>query len=278
MLSRLVLALALFPAALAQAQVSDLRLPEVANARALGMGGAYRATGLGAEATLGNPAALGLFKAYNADLTGAWDAASKAAFISTLVRDSVTSQLAAGVGYTILSEGHGAKRQTTNYTTLGLALPLAESFSLGVSGHYLSRKGLHAADAVTMDAGAIVRLGGVFTLGATANNLIDTKHPELPRSYGAEAALLAGAFNLAVDGRSELKKGAFNPTINTGLEYTIGNALPLRGGYTYEGSTKTSYLSVGAGFASEGSGVDFAYRQELKGPGRLLVMSFRGQF
>src|SRR5690349_12791750 len=100
---RLMLLFALFlsTTVYAQADVDDLRDLQIA--RAYGMGGAYRALGLGTEAILGNPAAMALWKMYRMEVHGSWDAKGHDAFGGVSVMDGKTSDLAAGLDYHFLS-------------------------------------------------------------------------------------------------------------------------------------------------------------------------------
>ena len=102
MIRRIVfLALALAPLATFAAEGPTLR--DVMQARSFAMGGAYRAIGGGTEVVDGNPAAISLRKRYLIELSGAWDPRNPFGFGSIGVLDSVTSPLAAGLSYRLVS-------------------------------------------------------------------------------------------------------------------------------------------------------------------------------
>ncbi len=151
---RLTLLLALSLPVLAHAQeavapdlfrkprAEDLR--DLQSARGYGMGGAWRALGLGAEAGLGNPAALAAFRTYRVELTGAWDWEGKDASGMVALADSSTSALAAGVSYQLVSLGKGTERTTAHINTIAMGLPIANSLLIGVSSRYLLMRGAAA--------------------------------------------------------------------------------------------------------------------------------------
>ncbi|WP_223642783.1 hypothetical protein [Corallococcus sp. EGB] len=254
-------------------------LREVANARSLGMGGAYRATGLGADALLGNPAAMALFPAYRIEGTGAYDPRNKEGYLGISLADSSSGRLALGVDYHWLSLGRGGARTKSSYSTLGAALPLGQSLLIGLSGHYLRLSGQSRfANSITMDAGLLLRLSEELTIGVSGHNLIDTDNVELTRYYSAHAAYVGPAVVVAFDVRGDFEtRDSTVFTYNTGAEYILDQTIPVRVGYTYDGFQKVSRVTVGAGFMSPGGGgVDLAYQHDLGGlNGRLLVLTLR---
>jgi opacity protein-like surface antigen len=254
-------------------------LRNILSARGYGMGGAWRALGVSAEAGTGNPAAVAAFRTYRIELSGAWDWVGKDAFGMVAVSDATTSQLAAGVSYQLVSLGKGAERATANLSTVALALPLGESLMVGVSSRYLLMRGARQANAVTGDAGLLFRPSEFLTLGFSAHNLIDTGNPELTRYYSAHAGVFAGLLTLAADVRADFQ--TYNRTTLTysgGLEYVLGENFPVRGGYTWNGFTHSSEFGVGIGLLTAGGGLDLAYHQDLGGEkGRLVALTFKMQ-
>ncbi len=274
----LLLALCVSTPVLAQARVDDLR--DLQSARSFAMGGAYRALGMGTEAVLGNPAALALWKMYRMELHGAWDTHGKDAFAGVSVMDGKTSDLAAGLDYHLVSLSNGGSRTTAHFSTLAFALPITPGVLIGTSVHYLKGNGLLLANATTVDAGLLVRFNEGLNLGVSAHNLIDTHNEELTRYYSAHMGFLAGLFALAADVRGDYQsreKAVY--TYHGGVEYLLGEAIPVRLGYSYDGFKQTSQLGVGLGFLTgEGGGIDVGYRHDLGGPkGRLLAISIKLQ-
>ncbi|MFZ5470255.1 MAG: hypothetical protein ACOZIN_12540 [Myxococcota bacterium] len=253
----------------------DLR--DLMHARNFGMGGAYRAHGLGAEAAFGNPAAVGLYRRYQLDLSGAWDATHKFGFGTLAIVDSATSNLAAGIAYHFASVGRGSEHTNVHLNTAAFALPFGQALHLGVSARHLLMNGATEANAVTMDAGALVRLGG-FAVSFSGHNLVDVHNPLLSRFYNLGVAYLGGLFTAALDVRADF--GGPSPLLSYagGVEYIIGAGLPLRAGYTTEPAQGQQWLSAGVGIITEGGGLDVAYRHELGGlTGRLIALTLKMQ-
>jgi hypothetical protein len=274
----LLMALWLSTPALAQAEVDDLR--NVQSARATAMGGAYRALGLGTETVLGNPAALPLWRVYRVELHGSWDIHGKDALAGVSVVDAKTSDLAAGLDYHLLTLSSGEGRTTAHYSTLAFALPITPGVFVGTSVHYLRMNGPQMANATTVDAGAQLRFSDSVTAGFSAHNLIDTQNEELNRYYSAHVGLLSGLFALGADVRADfesLPESVY--TYSVGGEYLLGQAFPVRLGYTYDGFRKSSQLGLGLGFlTAEGGGIDVGYRHELAGQkGRTLTLTIKLQ-
>lgn len=281
---RLCLLLALTVASATFAQ--DTRAPRsedlrnLMSARAIGMGGAYRALGLGADAVIGNPAAMGLYKAYRVEVTGAWDYGQKDAFFGATLMDANTSAVAAGLDYHLVSIGKGADRATAHLGTLAFALPLAQSLYIGTSARYLLMSGQREANATTADAGVLLKLGQSFAVGFSGHNLIDTRNPELTPYYSGHLGYSSGLFTLAVDVRADFvtRPDSTTLTYSGGLEYILGQGIPVRAGYTYDGFTESSRLGLGFGLMAEGGGLDLAYQHEFGGEeGRMVALSFKLQ-
>jgi hypothetical protein len=274
----LLLALCLSTTVHAQAEFEDLR--EVQSARAYGMGGAYRALGLGTESVLGNPAAMALWKMYRMEMHGSWDTHGKDAYGGVSVMDAKTSDLAAGLDYHILSLRNGAGRTTAHSSTLAFALPITPGVLVGSSVHYLRESGpVVLTNATTVDAGLMLRLD-TFTLGFSAHNLIDTHTPELTRYYSGHVGYFAGLFSVAADVRADFETAPTKIlTYSVGGEYILGQVLPVRFGYTYDGYRKASRLGMGLGFMTgEGGGIDLGYRHDLGGDkARTLALTFKLQ-
>ncbi|RKH58029.1 hypothetical protein [Corallococcus aberystwythensis] len=254
-------------------------LRNIASARSLGMGSAFRATGLGADAILGNPAAMALYPIYRIEGTGAYDPRNKEGYLGVSLADSSSGRLALGVDYHWLSLGRGGGRTSANLSTLGAALPLGQTLLIGLSGHYLRLNGQSRfANSITLDAGLLMRLSEQLSLGISGHNLIDTENVELTRYFSAHAAYVGPAVVVAFDMRGDFEtRDSTVLTYSAGAEYILDQTIPLRVGYTYDGFQEVSRVTVGAGFLSPGGGgLDLAYQHDLGGlNGRMLALTLR---
>ncbi|MFP2963434.1 hypothetical protein ACLEPN_38230 [Myxococcus sp. 1LA] len=278
MLLRALVLIALCVSTTALAQpAEDLR--DVMSARAYGMGGAYRALGLGVDAMMGNPAAMVLYPSYRMEGTGAWDSHRKEGLLGVSVIDAATSRLGMGMDYHWVSVGRGGARASAHLSSLGVGLPISQSLMLGATVRYLRMSGQSRfANSVTGDAGIMLKLSQSLMAGFSAHNLVDTDNDELTRYYSAHIGVMTGLLTLAGDVRADFTTNDTTTfTYHGGLEYILGQMFPVRAGYSYDGFTRTSQISTGLGYMSEGGGgLDFGYRHDLGGPkGRMLALTIK---
>jgi hypothetical protein len=276
---KLLFAVIALAATSAAAQTQNVGVRDVMQARNLGMGGAYRALGLGAEAIVGNPATMPLYKRYHIELGGMWDAKNKDTVGSVGILDSSTSVMAAGLSYNYTSRGRGVAKRVTHFTTLGLGVPLGDMVNVGISARHVLGGGAARGNAITGDAGIAVRLADPVIIAVGGHNLIAIPNPDAKRFYSAGVGLVTGTLAGAVDVQSNLGEGG--PTefaFNVGGEYILGNMFPVRAGYALDNLAKAQYVSTGVGVFYEGGGVDLGYRHELGGRlARTLALTLRIQ-
>lgn len=257
----------------------DPGLRDLMTARAFGMGGAYRALGVGGEAVTGNPAAMSLYKRYMVDISGAWDLQTKFAFGNVTILDSSTNIIAAGLAYHLGSIGRGASRRIAHFNTVASSVPISDNFMIGASVRHLLMTGARESNAITLDAGLLIRLFAGLTISLSGHNLIEVSNPDLTRYYALALGWSGGGFNIAADMRADF---GIAPTVqlafNTGAEYVLANSFPIRLGYTLDKISGRQDFSGGVGIFIEGVGIDVAYRHELAGTnGRLVALTVRLQ-
>lgn len=270
--------LAMVAATSASAQV-ELRLRDLMQARNYSMAGAYRALAYGTEAIGGNPASIGVFPRYQIELGGAWDVTGKSAQASVAVLDSVSSPLAMGLSYNLVSFGQATARRTAHVNTVAMGLPIVQNLLwFGGSGRHLVMSGAAQANAITADAGLVLKLLEGLYAGIAAHNFIPTGHRELAAYYSASAGWMMGVFGVAADLRADFRSGT-GPlyAISVGAEYVVGNFMPLRVGYEFDDIGLAQHVGAGIGFLSAGGTIDLAYRHDLSGPGRMVALSVRFQ-
>jgi hypothetical protein len=251
---------------------------DVVHARTLAMGGAYQSVGLGADVVIGNPAAMALFKRYQAELSGTYDIRSRFGFGSVAVLDSVTNQVAAGVSYSFISLGQGDEQRFAHLTTVAAGMPLSEVLYVGFSTHNLVESGARTANAITIDGAVLLRFSSL-AISVTGHNLIDIRNPDMSRYFVGSVGWMSEVFTLVGDLKMDFQ-GTSTPQFaySLGAEFIAGQTLPLRAGFLIDTITQNRYLCMGAGFLSEGSGVDIAYRHEIGGAnGRMLALTLKMQ-
>jgi hypothetical protein len=267
------LALVLGPLAALAAEGPTVR--DVMQARSFAMGGAYRAIGGGTEAVDGNPAALGLFKRYLIELSGAWDPNNPFGFGSVGVLDSVTSAMAAGLSYRLVTVGKDADQRTAHINTAAFSIPFGQVLYAGVSTRHILMTGSRTANALTGDAGLLLNLGG-FVLSVTGHNLIDINNEDFRRYFSASTGWVTQTFSVAADVRADFNEPVPRYSWGAGGEYVIGGAFPIRAGYSQDGITRAQRVSGGLGVLIDGGAVDASYSHELGGANsRLLALTLR---
>lgn len=270
-----IIALAAAAPSRAQTELPDRPFRDLVHARSMAMGGAYRALGLGLETVVGNPAAMSLYQHYNLELSGLWDFTQQVALASAGVMDS-TNRLSAGVAYHLVSFGAFGNRTLAHLNTIAVSTPLVENtVYIGAAVHYLFSSGALQANAVTGDAGVLVRLFEVLTIGLAGHNLVDTRHAALGTYFTAEAAFSSGFFSAVADVRGEYREAAAPLLgVNAGGELVFAEGIPVRGGWSLDESGHT-FLSAGGGWMFQGGAVDIAYRHELNGIGRAVAVTIK---
>jgi hypothetical protein len=266
------------PAA-AQAQLSVQEpgpgLSDLLGARSFGMGGAFRALGGGTEAVEGNPASLAVFRRYVVEFTGAWDPRNPFGFGSVSVVDSVSGGLAAGIAYHLVSLGSGESHRVAHLNTAAFCLPLGEVLQVGLSARHVVMSGARQANAITGDAGLLLRLGAVMAT-VSGHNLVDIGNPEFPRTFAGALGLITPQFTLAADVLGDFTGERPAYSFSGGAEWVLGGVVPLRAGFTRDLIHGGSFVGAGLGLNIEGGGLDLGYRHELGGSySRLLALTLR---
>ena len=282
---RAIALVSLLAAGTAAAQESPLA-PSPTNliyARSMGMG-AYRGVAGSNDAIFYNPAALAANKAFTVELGGLMyrvGADTDATMFGGTVVDSVSSPVTGGFAYNYTSTlGYRGNGFWGGMTNVALAFPLGSSLFVGTTFTYLNLKNDYGVvSCITMNAALFMKLGKFFSLGGTGYNLINTHHPELlPIGLGVGAA--AGpdnVFHIVGDWYREWAgDGRYRDVWSAGAEFFLFDVAAVRGGWIYDAGRNIQWWSIGAGFAYEGIGADFAYRQGFGGGTyRMLGASLR---
>jgi hypothetical protein len=260
--------------------------PDVITPRALAMGESLRASASGALSTSLNPAGVALTKTYVLEGGYAYRAADHSNIQAVSICDSVTSRVAACLAYDHLSadmttDGQGERRR--HEVGLTTATPLGEALAFGVTWRYVSytenpppSMTSRSHDGFLMDAGLAYRLLPSLNLGVAGYNLIGNDDGVYTRGLGFGMAFNpTPSFLIAADGRYDLDRSTGR--YGGGLEYLISGGdgqqgVPVRVGYVYDASGKTSYVTGGLGLISTRIAIDLGVRKQVDGVGDELMM------
>lgn len=228
----------------------------------------------GTESLFLNPAALAARKRYTVDsyyltdrrpeLTGS---ARRQDYIGGSVADSQTTRVAAAFGYARVLKGV----ETGTLLRLALAAPLAQGLYLGAQANYFDlRGGERIASTFNLDSGLFYQVTRLVSVGASGYNLLSSKHRAvLPRGFGAGVAVGSDtSLQLLADWRTDLDRvrsasGGSKATNRWafGAEYLFANAIPVRGGFEIDDTSKTKWWSAGLGWTTGRGAIDLAWRQ-----------------
>jgi hypothetical protein len=262
--------------------------------RGLALGSGVRAAAASTQAQAENPANLVLGGLYHAESFLAYDPTFRRFGWGAAVVDSMTSRLAAGFSFRTLFGENDAGRNKGWEGKLGLAFPIVDAVSVGISGRYsnlrisdphavpergLTLSGEPFAEAevdqsfrlkgFTMDAAINVRPVAGLSIAALAYNIVNRDTPLAPMMVGGSAAFSIGGITLGGDVLVDLNRhGAFDGTkllLGGGGEYLMAGLVPLRLGYLYDQGRALHYLSGGIGYVDPRFGLQASLRQTLHG-------------
>lgn len=277
------LALALVSVApVASAQTTPVQPEQYETPRGMGMGLGARASAASSSALHYNPANLALARVYHIESVAGYDVTGQRISLGGTIIDSFSSSLALGFGYRyILSAGPNAGYAGWE-GKLGLAVPLGESFSIGVAGRYSNywRDGQTPMDAqpaptsegITMDASMRATLFSGFHIAAIGQNLIDNGGPLVPRLVGGSVSWsIENVFTVAFDGfadcstfRNADQSIRPQPQLGGSMELFL-TSIAIRGGYYWDGGRQTHAVSGGLAYVDPSYSIDVAYRGIVTG-------------
>lgn len=263
----------------ARAQIRD----EGAPASALGSADALVASATGASAIFFNPAGINRLQQFSVetgynfsnDLGGH-------SFTANSVDSKTNPALGMGLAYThVISTLSGKERVgntirgvlATGYRSKELAL------SVGVGGRYSglivgevdspSQGAIDDVEYVTVDAGIMVELNGVFNIGVVGRNLIDSKHvAEAPRTVAFGLGGQFTSFQISADLSMDLQSRD-EPVLAwaAGFQALLDQGLIFRAGYDGGGLSGHNRISGGFGYVSQAMSIDMSIRQGIENTG-----------
>lgn len=258
-----------------------LTVPDLVGPRALALQAGVGAP-LGNDSLFLNPAALAARRRYVAETffvtdrrsdlpagtPGSW---GRQDYLGGAVADSSSTAVAAGLAYVRAMKGV----ETGTMLRLGLAGAVGNGLFVGVQGNYYD---LHGAERVSstlsMDAGLFYQASRMVSVGASAYNLLNSKHRTvLPRGYGvgfaagSETSLqILGDWRMDLDREQPGTGKKRTQRYSVGVEYLASRVYPLRAGFEVDDVSKTKWWSAGAGWVSQRLAIDLGYRQNTKDP------------
>jgi hypothetical protein len=245
-------------------------------AREVGMGGTFRELGIGANSADGNPAAVALFKAYQLEFAGGDDWKAKGWYVAGWVRDSTNQEFSGAYSFHYITNSASGSNVGLYAHSLSIATRLGDRVAFGLGGRWFIQ-GTPKINAASMNVGISILVIPQLTLGFAGYNLIDTRHPELSRSFEVGLGLLLGPVRLASEVRSDLGRGPLQPIWNTGLELFLGQTFALRTGWEWREPVQQNFFTVGLGIVLDNAGLDIGWRHGLAGAGDLIVGGLRLQ-
>jgi opacity protein-like surface antigen len=257
---------------------------ETARGAALGTG--ERASAISSSALAYNPAGLVLGKLYHIEGLVDYMPDLKTVALGGSVVDSATSKVGAGIALRgfLGSGGIGGIDGR-----LGLAFPLSDAVSIGVTGRYMSvsddtpvadgvARSARLAKGFTMDAALRVAPIPEVQLNIASYNFINLESAYAPVLVGGGGSFALGEIALIgadlITDLTSWNKPDF--TIGGGAEVFAARSVPIRAGYSYETKRDQHTLSFGLGYTDNSVGFDVSLRQQVGGGGDTRILgSFR---
>lgn len=256
---------------------------QVEDARWAAMNGALHALSNGNTAVFSNPANLTYSQVYHVGaLAQIWPEARRQSY-GAAAMDSVTSRLAAGVGFVWNDQDPDGLERRWSDLRLALAYPFSDRVAFGMAGRYLKleQQGLgplgqsYASGGLTndaivngfsFDAGLRLGLSDNVIIGAVGQNLSNPGNGFQPTSFGGGIGIIAGDLALEFDGLSDFTTyETATARVMAGGEFLAGDHFPIRLGYRFDQGAETHAVSLGLGYIDPSFSVDVAARRFVAG-------------
>lgn len=252
-----------------------------ASSRALGMGDAVRAVGLGTAGLYFNPACLSQIRQYAIDTGYGYQGDGKVHDFHVSVSDSQTNpEVAAGFGYTFSQSNLDGARFKGHDIRAAVGTAFGdEALRVGFGAGFRYLKVTGQRDPVSMaslDVGAFLSVQGLFHLGVSGQNLVTRSAVHAPKLLGVGGALtvssltVAGETTLDFDSRDSTKASP-----GFGVEYVAFGALAVRAGFYWDrvAVPDQKRVSGGLGYVSQFVGVDVGYAHDVQRAGNWMIES-----
>ncbi len=246
--------------------------------RAMGMSG-VRGDPVGSSAVIHNPAGMSRAYVYAAEVQYFRAGKGDLNALGLNVVDSQTRpELAVGVNYAYqFADSDAELAQDGHDLRLAMAHSLVpDKFHLGLSMRYLAIKRSGAGQQVdnlegfTLDAGLLISLAPTVHFGLVGSSLVPMDDQTVPRRAGGGLSYTGSPLVVDVDVLVDFETHQDGPkvVVASGIELLLGESVPLRAGYEYDGALETSWVSGGIGFmtgqGANGGQISVAYRHNLE--------------
>ena len=242
-----------------------------ASARALGIGDAVRAIGLGTAGLYFNPACMSQVRQYAIDTGYGYQGEEGVHNYHASVVDSQTNpEVAAGFGYTYSQSNRTGVQRKGHDIRVALSGGFGDEalrFAVGAGFRYLRVSGQKAP--VTMgsfDVGALLSVQGLFHVGVSGQNLVTRSTVHAPRLLGVGAAVSVSALQVSADVTVDFDS---RPTTQAspafGVEYVALGAVAIRAGFAWDRTAFPDQKRVtgGLGYVSQYVGVEVGYAHDV---------------
>lgn len=248
----------------------------VETARGIGMGSALRGDPVGNSAIVANPAGMARSYLYGAQAQYVRTNAKLNAASASVVDSKTKPALATGLAYAYQWSGEEGVVNDGHDVRLAFAHPFVPQvfhFGLGMRYLHLDRAVGDVSSEVrdfTLDVGMLYSPTPAVHIGLVGHNLLEVDDPTVTRQAGGGIAFTGHFVTVDFDAIADFDghpDGA-KPILAAGAEMVLGQVVPLRGGYTYNGVTEQNYISGGLGFidtarSKEGNQLNISYRQNI---------------
>jgi hypothetical protein len=179
--------------------------------------------------------------------------------------------VSACITYDHVTSGDGGDRRRTHDFGLATSIPLGENLLLGIRNKYVDHEGPgdEARKGYLLDAGLLLRLSRLASLGLVGYNLVAGEEGAYPRAVGVGAGIRpVPQLLVAADGHWNLDRSGGR--YGGGAEYFIApqggeHGFPLRAGYLHDGEVGASHLTFGLGYITPRVALDLGGRRQLRG-------------
>ena len=292
--------------AVVPAFADDRVVPEarIESVRGMAMGTGARASAASTQAQADNVSNLVLGGMYHLESFLQYQPTFRRIGWGGSVVDSMTSKVAAGASARGVFGNNSAGDNSGWEAKVGIAFPIVDMLSLGVSGRYLhyTMSDPHAIPenqvalqnatpttpvtpdrsfrikGFTMDAALTLRPIRGLSISGLAYNLIDKKSPLAPMMVGGSAAFSFGntgfglGGDLLVDLNTHKSFDGAKMLMGGGLEFLAQGVIPLRAGYLFDQGREQHGVTAGLGYVDQHVGVQLSLRQMVVGGSETTLM------